>query len=124
MTVDDISELQQPGVMFRFGEYEFITQGINSGGLDVIRLESGHNDSLAVDLVEEHIEAGELEFLGTHGETEVAVPEQELIKTMKFFADDPALDTLSLSQDPVADSMLVIEESLPEDAYWFRYRND
>lgn len=124
MTVDDIKVLQHPGVLFEVDGYEFVSKGVTRKGVNVIRLDSGATDQIERDIVVESIENGDVSLLDTHGESEVAVPEGDLITVLRFFADDPALDGCRPENSDVASAMLAVENQMPEEAYWFRYRDD
>lgn len=125
MSVDSFDDIAHPGTLFKWGEHEFMNDGVSGDTLNVVRLgDYGSRDELPLDQLEDAIESGAVTLLWTHTESEIAVPEDELTKVLGFLADDPALDGHYPGDGGVAQAMLTVEQSLPPDAYWFRYRDE
>ena len=125
MTVDSFDDIKRPGTMFKWGEHEFVSDGVTENELNVIRLSNFvSRDQLYIDPLKEHIADGDVELIDTHTESQVAVPEDELSIVLAFLADDPTLDGHYPKDSRVAAAMLAVENAVPEGSHWFRYRDE
>ena len=66
MTVDDFGEIKKPGTLFKWGDTEFMSDGMGRDELNIVRLSNyGDRGKLPITELEDGIENDEVVLLDT-----------------------------------------------------------